>query len=74
MENPEYIRIQWKHIPEDIKRKYNLYDKKASDGYVYVNIKKGMYGLKQAAILVFNNVVKNLSQSGYSQILHTLDM
>ena len=61
MAKPEYMKTQWKQIPENIKCKYSLYDKKASDGYVYVKIKKGVYGLKQAAIPAFNNVVTNLS-------------
>ena len=74
MKEPEYMRLLWKHIPEDIKKKYNLYDKQAQDGYVYIKIKKGMYGLKQAAILAFNNLVTNLSKAGYRPIMHTLGM
>ena len=51
---------------------YNLDTKLATDGYIYVKIKKGMYRLKQAAVLAFDNLVKNLSRYGYSPIPHTI--
>ena len=35
------------------------------DGYVYVHIKKGMYGIKQSAILAYNHIVKQLKLHGY---------
>ena len=31
-----------------------------------------MYGLKQAAILVYQNLVENLSKHGYASILQTV--
>ena len=40
MDKTEYMRLMWKHIPDDIKKKYNLYDKKAHDGCVYIKIKR----------------------------------
>ena len=73
MDRPEYMRIHWKHIPEDIREQYNLYDLKTGD-YVYVKIKKGMYGLKQAAILAWNNLVNNLAQHGYRPIPNSVGM
>ena len=35
------------------------------NGYVYGKIKGGMYGLKQAAILAYKQLVTNLAQHGY---------
>ena len=35
------------------------------DGYVYCEFRKGMYGLKQAARLAFDNLVNLLSPRGY---------
>ena len=35
------------------------------DGFVYVNICKGMYGLKQAAHIDFHRLVKPLKPHGY---------
>ena len=71
MKKPEYMRIRWQHIPEDIRQKYDLYDK-VDNGYVYVLIKRDMYGLKQAAILAYDHLINNLSQHGYSPVPHTL--
>ena len=61
MQKAEYMRIPWKYIPEAIKQQYGLHNKKTKDGYVYVMIKKGMYGLKQVAILAYGTLVKNLA-------------
>jgi hypothetical protein len=37
----------------------------ANDGYVYLEIRRGMYGLKEAGIIAFNQLVKKLVPSGY---------
>ena len=34
-------------------------------GYVYCEIRKGMYGLKEAGCVAFQNLVKNLAPFGY---------
>ena len=65
MDKPEYMKLMWKNITEDIQKKYNLYNKKAHYGCVFIQIKKGMYSLKQAAVLLFTNLVTNLSKAGY---------
>ena len=51
MANPEYIRLQLDIIPEEIIIKYNLRDRVDVEGWVYVEIRKGMYGLPQAGII-----------------------
>jgi len=61
----EYMRIHSKYFFEDISQQYNIQNKIASDGFVYIKIKKGMYGLKQAAILAYQNQVKNMKPFGY---------
>ena len=45
---------------------------KVSDGYVYIKTKKGMSGLKQATILAYFNLVKNLQLYAYMLINHTV--
>ena len=74
MARPEYMRINYKHFPQDIKEMYNIDALKASDNYVYVKIKRGMYGLKQAAILAYEFLVTNLSHYGYKPLHHTLSV
>jgi hypothetical protein len=46
----EYIKLLISRFPEEIIQKYNLNDL-AVDGWVYIEIRKGMYGLKQAGLL-----------------------
>ena len=49
IKRPEYMKIHSKYFLQDIKEKYNNNNKIHSDGYIYCKIKRGMYGLKQAA-------------------------
>ena len=74
MLTPEFMKLQYKHIPDDIIKKYNLDKKVAADRCIYVKINKGMYGLKQAVILVCNQLVKFLEPHGYKPIPHTVGM
>ena len=73
MLKPEYMKMALKHIPDDIIQQYNLL-KIAVNGYVYIKIVKGMYGLKQAAILAYQQLVQYLKPAGYSQIPGTSGM
>ena len=50
MERLEYMRLKMEDIPENVIEKYELKTKE-EDGQVYVEIRKGMYGLPQAGIL-----------------------
>jgi hypothetical protein len=68
MERYEYIKIHYKMIPDEIKEQYKLADIVDPDGYVYCEVRKGMYGLKQAARLAFDNLVKKLAPHGYYPI------
>ena len=67
MEEPEFFRVPYKYIPEDIRKRYRL-DTKVHEGYIYCRIKKGMYGLKQAAILAHKVLSNLLQKAGYSKI------
>jgi hypothetical protein len=63
----EYVRIKIDDVPEEIIIEYKLREKVASDGHVYVEIRKGMYGLPQAGILAQELLEKRLNEHGYSQ-------
>ena len=65
MERPEYMKIHAKCFPKDIRDKYNIKNKIHSDGYVYCMIKRGMYGLKQAARLAYDNLKLHIGKYGY---------
>ena len=63
----EYVCIKIDDIPEEIIVEYNLREKVTSDGHVYVEIQKGMYGLPQAGILAQQLLEQRLNEHGYSQ-------
>jgi hypothetical protein len=46
----EYMTVLLSRFPEEIIQKYNL-NALAVNGWVYIEILKGMYGLKQAGLL-----------------------
>jgi hypothetical protein len=46
----EYMKMLLSRFPEEIVHKYNL-NALAVDSWVYIEIQKGMYGLKQAGLL-----------------------
>ena len=50
MDEPEYMKIPVRLIPDEIKVEYKVSEFEHS-GYVYVQINKGMYGLAQAGLL-----------------------
>ena len=45
MPRPEFMRVHYKCFPEDIRKKYKLHELVHKD-YIYIQIKKEMYGLK----------------------------
>ena len=65
MKDAEYMRINSKYFLQDITDKYDIQKKIAPNGYVYCRIKRGMYGLKQAARLAYDNLKINLAPFGY---------
>jgi hypothetical protein len=46
----EYVRIPVSMVPDDIMNEYNL-RALVQNGYLYVEVRKGMYGLPQAGLL-----------------------
>jgi hypothetical protein len=52
----EYMKMLLSPFPEEIVQQYNL-NALAFDGWVYIEIRKGMYGLKQAGLLA--NITAN---------------
>ena len=49
--------------PQEIKNEYGYFI--SSDGLVYLEICKGMYGLKEAGVLAFKQLIKSLAPHGY---------
>jgi hypothetical protein len=66
----EYIKMLLSRFPEEIIQKYNL-NALAVDGWVYIEIRKGMYGLKQAGLLANQLLQTLLAPFGYYPARHT---
>ena len=60
----EYMWINMTDTPQDIINQYGL-PAKAVNGKVLVEIRKGMYGLKQAGRIANNRLKQHLKAYGY---------
>jgi hypothetical protein len=66
----EYMKILLSHFPLEIIQKYNL-NALAVDIWVYIEVRKGMYGLKQAVLLANQSLQTSLNPFGYYPARHT---
>ena len=55
---------------DEILKEYDI-NKLAYNGYIYVEIQKGIYGLKEAGILAYTALVKYLQPYGYYPVRYT---
>jgi hypothetical protein len=60
----EYMKMLLSRFPKEIIQKYNL-NALAVDSWVYIEIRKGMYGLKQAGLLANQLLQTRLAPFGY---------
>jgi hypothetical protein len=66
----EYMKMMLSLFPEEIVQKYNL-NALAVDGWVYIEIRKGMYGLKQAGLIANQLLKTRLAPFGCYPVRHT---
>ena len=59
------MRIHTKYFTEELRKEYNMDGFIYKDGYVYCEIRKGVYGLKEAGCVASQNLVNNLAPFGY---------
>jgi hypothetical protein len=67
MKRYKYMRLKLSNIPKEIQIEYKLGEITTSDGYVYCEIRKGMYGLPQAGIIAQELLQERLAKVGYHQ-------
>jgi hypothetical protein len=60
----QYIRILVKLIPQEVWDDPRYAPHIQADGFVYLKICRGMYGLKEADILAFEQLVTKLAPHG----------
>ena len=70
LDHPEYVCIKLADIPQEFIDEYNL-PEYAHDGWVYFEITKGVYGLKQAGKLANNLLMSQLETQRYYQCATT---
>jgi hypothetical protein len=64
------MKMLLSRFPEETIQKYNL-NTLAVDGWVYIEIRKGMYGLKQAGLLANQLLQTRLATFAYYPARHT---
>ena len=58
------MRLKIAELPQDFIDEFKLQKKETKDGYVYLAIRKGMYGLPTAGILTHKLLEKRLNAKG----------
>ena len=61
LDGHEYMKMPMKLMPEHIIKQYKLQDK-VKDASVYMECRKGMYGLHQACVLTKKSLKKHLAK------------
>jgi hypothetical protein len=64
------MKMRLSRFPEEIIQKYNL-NALAVNGWLYIEIRKGMHGLKQAGLLANQLLQTRLAHFGYYPARHT---
>ena len=59
------MRIHAEYFTEEFRKEYNMDEFIDKYGYVYCEIRKVVYGLKEAGCVAFQNLVKNVAHSGF---------
>ena len=54
-------------FPENVIEEYHLRDRVEPNGYIYIEVRKGMYGLPQVGLLAQKLLEKRLAKHGYKQ-------
>ena len=65
MSRYEYMRLKIAELPQDSIDEYKLQNKETKNGYVYLEIRKGVYGLPQAGVLAQKLLEKRLNEKCY---------
>ena len=66
----EYMKMSLDMIPAEIIAQYNL-QALASDGWVFMEIRKGMPGLKQSGRIANDRLQLHLAKFGYAPVART---
>ena len=65
------MQIHLKDIPNELFVEYSLLLIADSSGYVYLDIRKGVYELKESGIIAYKCFFRNLQPRGYTPVAQT---
>jgi hypothetical protein len=68
MSRYEYMKLHVSKIPAEILTKYKLPSIATTDGWIYMEIRKGMPGLKQAGCIANDRLKTHLAKFGYRPV------
>ena len=71
MERPEFLRMKIDTFPEDEIEHYKLREKVDANGFLFIRVERGMYGLPHAGIIAQKLLEERLAKHGYRQSDHT---
>jgi hypothetical protein len=71
MERYEYMKMHIDVFPQEIITQYNLHTLQDSHGWVHMEIRKGMPGLKQAGRIANDRLTQHLAKFGYHPVART---
>ena len=74
MSRNKYMRLKLSDLHENFFKEYNLSSKVTTDGYVYVDIRRKMYGLPHTGLISQQLLEKRLNKEGYHQSELTLGL
>jgi hypothetical protein len=67
MKRYEYFQMKLELFPQDIIEEYDLANMVDHNGNVHCEVRRGMYGLPQAGIIVQELLEERLKAAGYTQ-------
>jgi hypothetical protein len=67
LKRPKYANIKLTNMPKEVIKEYNLHEYVTPDGWVYIKVIWGMYGLPQAESLGHDLLEGRLNKEGYFQ-------
>ena len=67
VERYKYLKLRLTDLPEDVIKHYDLQKKATPKGFMYVEIRKGMYGLPQAGLLAQELLERRLNENRFRQ-------
>ena len=61
----KYLWLKHSNFPDDVIEEYNLKENTTKEGFVYVEVRKGMCGLSQVGLLSQMLLEERLKKHGY---------